>query len=127
MALVFFLLARCLPCPDWLASGISLKRPTANVFVDTETAVAVLFCGPAKGMLDVLLGNSGRTDIFLYRYRTWHSAHPDMLYRLVAARTRHHFSSRSLISRLSNRLWSDQCGYYPKLAFKKPSLSCSRY
>lgn len=49
MALAFFLLARCIPCPAWFAKGVSLQRPKANVFVDTETAVAVLFCGPAKG------------------------------------------------------------------------------
>lgn len=49
MAIIFFLIARCVPCPMWLASGVSLQRPKANVFVDTETAVAVLFCGPAKG------------------------------------------------------------------------------
>lgn len=51
MAIVFFLLARCIPCPTWLASGVSVQRPKANVFVDVETAVAVLFCGPAKGEL----------------------------------------------------------------------------
>lgn len=51
MAIVFFLLARCIPCPTWLASGVSVQRPKANVFVDVETAVAVLFCGPAKGIV----------------------------------------------------------------------------
>lgn len=59
MAVVFFLLARCVPCPAWLASGVSLQRPKANVFVDTETAVAVLFCGPAKGGCSLLEASCG--------------------------------------------------------------------
>lgn len=51
MAFMLFVLARCVPCPKWLASGQSMKKPRAPVFVDQDTAVAVLFCGPAKGEL----------------------------------------------------------------------------
>jgi hypothetical protein len=38
-------------CPRWLSSGTSQQRPRANVLVDTDTAVAVLFCSAAKGIV----------------------------------------------------------------------------